>query len=259
MHADLAYLAYDFARFYDWTHEKLVEDIGFYLNLANKCGSPLLELACGTGRITIPLARKGHRVTGLDISQEMLKIAEAKLSKEPPAVRERVRLRQGDMSDFDLPEPTNMAFIPAASFFHLHTKEEQVGCVSCVHKHLAADGLAIIDLIPAAMMANQAIGNTEVVKSGVAPASGKMTRELNQKLSIDRESQRVTVEHTYGEEESDGSEKRYVFVQDYTWVTQEEMQTLLQNAGFKQISVFGDYDCRPFDDESRRMIFAAHK
>lgn len=50
-----AYLYQDYARFYDWTYEGHVADLQFYINLATKFNSPVLELACGTGRLTIPL------------------------------------------------------------------------------------------------------------------------------------------------------------------------------------------------------------
>jgi len=255
----LAYLAHDFARFYDWTHDGLEDDIPFYVTMARRYCGPALELACGTGRLTIPLARKGIRVTGIDISPEMLRIAEMKLSQEAAEVRDRVRLLQGDMRDFDLGEAANLAFIPAASFFHLHAECEQTSCLSCVHRHLSPRGALVADLIPAERMANQVVGETNTVRRGVCSATGKMTQELNRKLSIDESAQRVTVEHTYAEAESDGSEKRYVFVQDYTWVTEIQMRGLLRKAGFKDASIFGGYDFQPFGSESARMIFLAEK
>jgi SAM-dependent methyltransferase len=254
-----SYLDRDFARFYDWTYEGRVEDIAIYLDIARQRGSQLLELASGTGRLTIPLAQAGFRITGLDVSEEMLQIAREKLAAEGPEVRERVRLVQGDMSDFDLEEVADVAFIPVASFFHLHTQERQAGCLSCVHAHLAARGTLIVDLLPADMMANQAVGKTQVVKSAVCRATGKMTRELNRKLAIDKRSQRVTVEHTYVEEEPDGSETRHRFVEDYTWVTEDEMRGLLTDAGFRAIRVVGGYDLRPMSASCPRMICVAEK
>jgi hypothetical protein len=189
----------------------------------------------------------------------MLAIAEGKLSREPPEVRERVCLVQGNMSDFDLQQSFCLAFIPVASFFHLHARERQVGCLTCVRKHLPPGGAIAVDLIPAEMMANQAVGVTRTVKSGVWPATGKLTRELNRKLAIDRERQCVTVEHTYTEKEFDGSEESYVFIQDYTWVTEDQMRGMLRDAGFTRIAVFGGYDLCPTSDNAHRMIFVAER
>jgi len=259
MNRETAYLAHDFARFYDWMYEDRTEDMPLYLEAARKHGPPLLELACGTGRLTIPLAREGHHITGLDTSPAMLEIARGKLAEEEPEVRQRVRLVQGDMVDFRLDEQFNLAFIPFASFFHLHTNEARASCMSCIHHHLAAGGAAIIDLVPATVMANQSVGGTSVTRSGISAATGKMTRGLTNQLSIDQHRQRVTFEHTYLEEESDGSESRFVFVEDYTWVTEDQMRGLLREAGFAEISVLGWYESMPFPDDAPRMIFVAQK
>jgi len=254
---DTSYLARDFARFYDWTYAECNEDIPFYFALAHEHGAPLLELACGTGRLTIPLARQGFAITGIDISPEMLEIAQEKLNREVPEVRERVRFRQVNMSDFDLPDRVNLAFIPVASFFHLHSSSERRSCLSSVRRHLSPRGALVVDLIPAERMAHQVVGETITVRTGICPGTGKLTKELNRKLSISEEDQRVTVEHTYVETEADGSDNHHVFVEDYTWVTEAEMKGLLREVGFADVSVLGGYGFQPYSDVSDRMIFLA--
>ncbi len=257
MEPKTAYQARDYARFYDWVYEGITEDIPFYLAAAREHGSPVLELACGTGRITIPLAQEGFEVIGLDISAEMLRIAREKLSEERPEVRARVRLVEADMSDFALDETVSLAFIPAASLFHVHTHEQRSSCLRCAGKHLGRDGALIVDLIPPDRMANQAVGETQEYKKGVSRSTGLLTRELGKKLAIEKEPQRVTVEHTYVEELPDGSDRRYVFVDHYTWLTEDQMRGLLARAGFGSVEVFGDYERGPFTDASQRMIFVA--
>lgn len=258
MNPKTAYQARDYARFYDWIYEGITEDIPFYLAAAREHGSPVLELACGTGRITIPLAREGFEVIGLDLSAEMLRIAREKLSKERPEVSARVRLIEADVSDFALDEIVNLAFIPASSLFHLHTDEQRSSCLSCIGRHLKPGGGVIVDLTPAERMANQTVGETQEFRRSVSPLTGLLTRELG-KLSIDREAQRVTVEHTYVEQLPDESEKRYVFVDGYTWLTEDQMRGLLAEAGFVNVEVFGDYEREPFTRASERMIFVAAK
>jgi ubiquinone/menaquinone biosynthesis C-methylase UbiE len=251
-----AYLAYDYARFYDWSCQGM-EDLPCYVTLARRYGPRLLELACGTGRLTLPLARDGFTITGLDLSPEMLRIAREKLQREPPEVQARVRLVQGDMSDFALGEPADLALLPVSSIFHLHTRAQQVGCLACMRRHLAPGGAAVIDVTPAEMMANQAVGEEREYRSGVNPETGKLTRELGRKLSLDKRTQRVTVEHTYVEEDPEGETRRSVFVDNYTWVREEEMRELLAEAGLPKVAVFGSYDFQFFEKDSRRMIFVA--
>jgi SAM-dependent methyltransferase len=254
-----AYLARDFARFYDWTNDGILDDVPFYAAMARRHGNRALVLACGTGRIAIPLAREGIEVVGIDLSSEMLALAEEKLAREPSEVRSRVRLIQANMKDFDLGEKLAVAFIPQASFFHLHNRRDQVDCLTCASRHLLPGGVLVVDLIPADRMADQTVGQRRTVRSGVCAATGNRIEELNCKLCIDRQAQCVTVEHTYIEETPDGSESRYVFVQDYTWVTEGQMRTMLWRAGFHSPLVLGSYDGDSFSSGSDRAIFVAEK
>ncbi len=67
-------------------------DRDFYLDLADEYGGPILEFGCGTGRITLPLARQGVDVTGMDASHSMLEVLRAKLAKERESVQPRTRV-----------------------------------------------------------------------------------------------------------------------------------------------------------------------
>ena len=75
----------DTARFYDAFAER--PDDTLYLELAKRYGSPILELACGTGRITLLLAQAGYQITGIELSPQMLEIAQEKLRKLPEEVQ----------------------------------------------------------------------------------------------------------------------------------------------------------------------------
>jgi len=259
MDYETSYKLHNFARFYDWFYEGHTDDIEFYINLAKEYGSSILELACGTGRLTMPIARNGHKITGIDISGEMLKIAEAKLMEETPEVRNRIRFIEGDMRTFELEGNLKMIFIPLASLFHLHKREDRTACISNMFRHLDDDGISIIDVVHPLKMANQEVGKTLIVKESVNAATGLVTRELNKKLGIDKESHVVTAEHTYIELDTDGGEKRFVFTQRYTWVTEEEIYTMLQQEGFRNIRAFGGYEYQQLNDNSPRMIFLAKK
>jgi ubiquinone/menaquinone biosynthesis C-methylase UbiE len=236
MPRDTSYLAHDFARFYDWVFPGSEEEVPFYLALAREHGAPLLELACGTGRLTIPLAREGFAITGLDLSEEMLTIAREKLAREAPEVRARVRL-------------------PQASLFHVHLKEERRSCLAAIRRHLLPGGVVVVDLVPAETMAHQTVGKAITYQTGVNPATGKVTKEVGRILSIRELDQRVTVEHTYVEIEADGRKHRHVFVEDYTWATEAEMRGLLEEAGFDEVRVLGGYRFQPYDEGSERSIF----
>jgi len=101
---------------YDAQHVEIVEDIPFYIAQAQKAGGSILELACGTGRITIPLARQGFDVTGLDISEGMLKIAKEKAEMEHLSCT----FLHADCRKFSIPRKFNLIFLPFNSIAHIH-------------------------------------------------------------------------------------------------------------------------------------------
>jgi 2-polyprenyl-3-methyl-5-hydroxy-6-metoxy-1,4-benzoquinol methylase len=116
--------------------------LDFYRQQVAHYGEPVLELACGSGRLTIPLAREGVKITGMDLSAEMLHLAKVKASQSGVSIR----FMQGDMRSFDLGEKFKFIFIPAQSLSHLHPRPEIEDCFSCVRRHLAEEGRLLIEL-----------------------------------------------------------------------------------------------------------------
>ena len=103
-----------------------VGDVAFYRDAVHEFGDPVLELGCGTGRITLALAEAGHRVTGLDISERMLERCNQKRAGLRTESRERAHLVQGDMTRFDLGEKFKLVIIPFRPMQHLLEIEQQI-------------------------------------------------------------------------------------------------------------------------------------
>jgi ubiquinone/menaquinone biosynthesis C-methylase UbiE len=123
---------------YDDESPGLPGDVDFYVGLAREAaaaGHAVLELASGTGRVAIPIARKGISIVGLDRSPAMLQHARQK--GEGLA---NLRLIEGDMRDFHLDERFGLVFIPYRSFLHLLTVEDQKACLACIREHLVEGG-----------------------------------------------------------------------------------------------------------------------
>lgn len=116
--------------------------LDFYRRRVARYGEPVLELACGSGRLTIPLAKVGVNITGIDISEQMLDLAKLKANKAGV----NIHFLQEDMRSFDLGEKFKLIFIPAQSLSHLHTRAEIEDCFSCVRRHLADEGRLLIEL-----------------------------------------------------------------------------------------------------------------
>jgi SAM-dependent methyltransferase len=129
------------AKFYDLLYEEQsVLDLPLYQELAASVRGPVLELGCGTGRVALALAREGHDVVALDISQPMLKQFQANLALESEGVRSRVRFIEGRMVDFELSECFGLILAPFRAFQHLLTPDEQRLCLMNVAQHLEPSG-----------------------------------------------------------------------------------------------------------------------
>src|SRR5258707_9417727 len=89
-----------------------LQDVAFYRDATRDFGDPILELGCGTGRITMALAEAGKRVTGLDLSERMLQRAEKKRAALRVEARERLHLVQGNMAGVDIGEKFRVVIIP---------------------------------------------------------------------------------------------------------------------------------------------------
>lgn len=125
------------ADLYDWElahlHHRIDQDVGFYRGLALALGGTVLELGCGTGRVTAPLVRAGIDVVGLDLSLDMLRAARA---------RGVPRLVQGDMRRFAFGAGTfALAAIPYNSLQLLLDDDAVVACLRSAAESLAPHGL----------------------------------------------------------------------------------------------------------------------
>src|SRR3989304_4574878 len=98
-------------------------------------GHAVLELACGTGRVTIAIAEAGLPIVGLDASPAMLGRARHKTEG-----RDNPRWVDGDMRDFRLDERFGLVIIPFRSFLHLLTVADQKACLAHIREHLAEGG-----------------------------------------------------------------------------------------------------------------------
>lgn len=117
-------------------------DVEFFLNEARTLGGPVLELACGTGRLLQPIAEAGFSATGIDLSPDML--AEARRKAQSANVSPRYL--QADMTSFRLDERFALIFIGGNSICHLLDIDSFQACMSSVREHLADDGRFIVDV-----------------------------------------------------------------------------------------------------------------
>lgn len=136
-----AYIYLD-GKHYDQLFDGRNEDFSFWIDQANLCGGPVLELACGTGRITIALAQAGFDLTGIDNADGMLKEARRKSTEAGVDIQ----WAKADMRDFNLNEVFSLIILPANTLCHLLDLGDFEACMASVRKHLAPNGRFVIDV-----------------------------------------------------------------------------------------------------------------
>ena len=117
----------------------------FILSLSNQFGKKILNLGCGTGELSLFLARHGCKTVGVDLSEYMLEVALKKLEKETKEVQNQLKFEQGDMVSFTFPEKFHIVTISGAVFTHLMSQEEQIECFKTIHRHLDEGGILCLD------------------------------------------------------------------------------------------------------------------
>ena len=219
-------------------------DVGFYVAAAKSAGSPVLEIGCGTGRVLIPTARAGLDIVGLDLSSHMLAVCRQRLQHESEALRQRVRLVQGDMRDFDLDQRFRLATIPFRPFQHLLTLEDQLTCLASVRRHLLDEGTLILDIFNPSLdfLVNRSIGEEFGDEPEFATPDGRRVTRRHKTVAHDRFNQVNHFELVYHVVHPDGHQERLVHAFPLRYLFRFEAEHLLARAGFRLEHLYAGYD-----------------
>jgi len=120
------------------------DELSWYKGYAQKTGDPILELACGTGRLLIKLAEAGFDVTGIDLSDKMLEVAGRNTSKLPVGIKNKIKLLKVDITGFNFDQQFGLIFMADNSFRELRAREDQTACLKTVYKHLSPKGAFLL-------------------------------------------------------------------------------------------------------------------
>jgi SAM-dependent methyltransferase len=132
---------FDDGELYDILCQGLDYGIEFYVRLAREAKGPVLDIACGTGRVLLPVVQAGADADGMDLFQPMLDTARRKAG----ALGLSPNLYQGDMADFRLPRRYALVMITFNAFCHMLTTDDQLRCLGCIRRHLLPGGLLAFD------------------------------------------------------------------------------------------------------------------
>ncbi len=250
------------AYYYDLEYSRVTADLDFYREMARQAGAQarILEVACGSGRMALPLLQAGFRVTGLDSSEEMLKLARQKLADEPEGIQQRGQFVQADMRDFDLNgEQFDLIFIALNSFQHLLTQEEQITFLRAARKHLAPAGWFIVDVVnPEEKESYPADGRLEFNTSYPNPKTGGIVYVFLSTTANPAEQQR-NYTYFYDDTARDGTVKRFVANFSLRYSYRFELQLLLEKAGFSVEDFYGSYEFDEYEAGSNRLVYVCRR
>jgi SAM-dependent methyltransferase len=247
------------AKYYDGAYaaKQDLVDLPFYLELAEQYRGPVLEIACGTGRVLLPIARKGIEIHGVDNSRPMLKILENSLAREPQEVRHRVTLHAGDMRDFRLGKQYPLVIIPFRPMQHMHTVQDQVSALSSAASHLRENGILAFDVFyPKFDLITSKVGE-EVLEFEWSPGPNpaEVVCRYFRKDSVDKINQIFYFTFIYrtlraGElilEETEDFKLSYF--------TYPHLRALFLLAGLEPVAEYGSFAKTPLDNSAEQMIF----
>jgi len=218
----------------------------FYLEAAREAEGRVLELGCGSGRLTIPIALQGGEIVGLDLSQAMLDAARAKASVAGVEVQWVV----GDMRRLDLPGQFSAIFIPGNSLLHLLSGEDLERCLACSRRHLLPGGRLVFDVSnPEVWLRKHGSAERSPVLRVTDAQGGKISVE--ETATYDARNQILRV--VWYLSKPDAPDFRVV---DYQLraIFPQELSRRLEAVGFRLEICYGEFSREPFESSSPRQV-----
>jgi len=209
-------------------------DVVFYVGLAREAERPLVELAVGTGRVAIPVARAtGRRVIGIDSSAAML----ARARERAVEAGVELDLREGDIRELEIEEPAALIYCPARSLLHLPTWADRRRCFERVAASLRPNG--------------RFAWNAFAFDHHFAAANDGRHADTSPGLPVPH-----TLHYSVGDNRVD------VTLDDggtgsLWWATRNEWLGLLDVAGLRLEALYGGFAGEPLADDSREYVFVA--
>ena len=234
---------------YDAENSTIRDDIPFYIEMAKKAKGLVLEIACGTGRITIPAAKAGADITGLDFSAALLAHAKEKSKKEGL----KIKWVKADCRNFKLGRKFDLIYMPFNSMQHLHDRVSIERMFSCVKKHLSGKGKFIVDVFnPNPHFLDR--DNKELFPVGYYkdPHTGK-DMLVNEQYSYDKANQTANIVWHYKR----GKKRLFSKKLNMRCFFPLEFDGLFHYNGFKVLYKYGSFKKTRFDSNSRHQIIVS--
>jgi len=232
-------------------HRRYRADLDFWLGLARQQGDPVLELGCGTGRVTLPLARAGFHIVGLDRDASRLAFLRSRLPPDPDL---RLHLLQADMTRFRLASRFALVIMPCNTVSTL-TAGERRALFRRVRAHLLPSGRFVASAPNPSLLAElPPSGEPEVEETFVHPGSGHPVQVSS---AWRRTPEGITIEWIYDHLLPDGGVERWTAVVAHSLIGPAAYQRAFEEAGLQLITTYGDFDGAPYTLDAPYLILLA--
>jgi SAM-dependent methyltransferase len=242
------------ARYYDWEHNDYDVDVPLYQDFARRTGGPILELACGSGRLMAPLLELGERVVGIDSSGPMLERARQMLNEA--GLLRRAALHEADVRTFSLDERFRLAVYGLDSFGLLSQVDDQVAALRRIRQHLEPGGLLILDVSNGNGRGAEPTDEIVLQYEGTDPETGHPLSKWTAR-STDHGEQVDHYTYFYDETGDDQLVRRSTVRLDLRYFGRYELELLLLQADLIPEAFYGSYDLAPFGAGCERLIAVA--
>ena len=245
---------YDLLDGQDFSQDKL----DYCLSLIQKPASHIADIACGTGLYSIPLARAGHKVTGLDVATGMLDYASSKLQHEKPHIQDAICFQTDDMRSFDVGQAIDLALILGQGFLHMLTFEDQTACLKNIRRQLAANGTLVLDFKTASSYADTLNGKFKEPSCWYSVSDPKTGHRLESWGQVDvvAKTKHLTLNRTIKEVDSEGNIHNEIKQTLYSAVlTDDDVNNLADACGFDIVNRYGGYRYEALSDESNFVVY----
>jgi SAM-dependent methyltransferase len=245
-----------FARYYDADFGAVEEDLLLYQELARRCGGPILEPMCGSGRLLVPLARAGYRLAGVDIASKLLARARTKLAAA--GLLGQVELIEADIRQTAPAGPFALAIVALNSFMHLSSAVDQLAALGQIRAALQPDGLLVLDLFNPDLRALAGYNGEVVFDKSFCLDDGTCVQKFVSQHA-NTAAQIIYVHFIYDELDAEGRIRRTILPFTMRWLYRYEIEHLLARAGFALEAIYGSYDLDEYRAESEQMLAVARK
>ena len=237
-------------RHYDSKWRHLTADLTFWVRQAQRCGDPILELTCGTGRVSLHLAHVGFRVTGLDISDSMLLVARNKAAQQGA----HVDWVKADIRNFQLGQTFPLIIFPFNTVAILLTSEDLEACLACVKTHLEPGGKFILDVFNPSLEILSREPGKRYFHAEYPDPDGLGDVVVTETHSYDAARQINNLLLFY---KLPGREEELVEELRIRIYFPQELDALLKYNGFTLEHKFGYYDESPFQSASEKQLIVS--